>query len=116
MKEVKYNSRNFLNKKQGLAAIECDVDVGHYSIYSNVKISDCNRQVNLDFTAHTAKELGIKLAKLNLLIKELFEMEQFILKNKDVWIEQSKKQELENIAAKKKQKLFLDLALEELED
>jgi hypothetical protein len=67
----KYHSRKFLNKKNGMAAIEC---TGHVSIYSmdvDIAISDCSRKVNLDFYAHSPKEAKEKLDKLDLLLSEI---------------------------------------------
>jgi hypothetical protein len=108
MKDIKYYSRKFLNKKTGIAAIQCDADISNYSMYSSVSISDCNRQITLDFTAYNAKEFDVKLAKLGLIMSELFELEQFLLDHKCEWLEEMKKQELKKAAYEKKQKKDID--------
>lgn len=110
MKEITYHSRKFLNKKTGMAAIECDVSINEHSIYASSVISDCNRQVSLDFTAYNLKEFDIKLTKLGLLINELFEMEQFLLAHKFEWAEELRKGEQARRANKKKRRL--DVAIE----
>ena len=102
MKESTYHSRKFLNKKTGMAAIECDVSINDHSIYASSVISDCNRQVSLDFTAYNIKELDDRLTKLSLLIGELFKMEQFLLEHKVEWTEELKKREQARLANKKK--------------
>jgi len=107
MKEVKYHSRKFLNKKKGVAAIECDADFSDYSCYASATISDCNRQVSLDFTSYDAKEFDVKLRKLGLVINELFELEQFLIKHKYDWAEALKKKELERLASGKKKRVQL---------
>jgi hypothetical protein len=69
--KIKYHSRKFLNKKQGMAAIECTCNMSEYSIDLDIAISDCSRKVNLDFYAHSPKEAREKLIKLDLLLSEL---------------------------------------------
>jgi hypothetical protein len=107
MKDIKYHSRKFLNKKAGLAAIECDADFSDYSCYASATISDCNRQITLDFTSYNAKEIAIKITKLGLVINELFELEQFLLEHKYEWTENIKKKELERLANGKKNRVSL---------
>ena len=69
--KTKYHSRKFLNKKNGMAAIECTGDVSIYSMDVDIAISDCSRKVNLDFYAHSPKEAKEKLDKLDLLLSEI---------------------------------------------
>ena len=107
MKEIKYHSRKFLNKKTGMAAIECDADFSDYACYASAVISDCNRQVSLDFTSYNAKEFDVKLTKLGLVINELFQLEQFLLEHKYEWTENMKKKELERLASGKKNRITL---------
>jgi hypothetical protein len=74
MAKVNYNSRKFLNPKQGMAAIECNVEAGSYlreAVDANVSISDCNRQVQLDFSMYKKEDAKVKLAKINVIIEEL---------------------------------------------
>ena len=116
MKEITYHSRKFLNKKIGMAAIECDVSINDHSIYASSVISDCNRQVSLDFTAYNVKDLDAKLTKLGLLINELFEMEQFLLEHKFEWTEELKKGEQARRANKKKRRSApLNIGIDSLE-
>jgi len=112
MKEVKYHSRKFLNKKQGVAAIECDAELADYSCYASVTISDCSRRISLDFTSYDAKEFDDKHAKLVSIINELFELEQFLLEHKYDWTEALKKKALER-KAKKKQQALSQFSIEE---
>lgn len=107
MKEITYHSRKFLNKKTGMAAIECDVTINEHSIYASSVISDCNRQVSLDFTAYNIKDFNAKLTKLGLLINELFEMEQFLLEHKFEWTEELKKGEQARLANRKNRRSSL---------
>lgn len=66
-----YHSRKFLNKTNGLAAIEATVDItGHYKDVT-VTISDCSRMVSLDFGFRDRKGKREMQAKLNNLISEL---------------------------------------------
>jgi len=116
MKEITYHSRKFLNKKTGMAAIECDVTINEHSIYASSVISDCNRQVSLDFTAYNLKEFNVKLTKLGLLINELFEMEQFLLEHKFEWTEELNKREQARLANKKKRRSApLNVGIDSLE-
>jgi hypothetical protein len=74
MAKGNYNSRKFLNPKQGMAAIECSVEAGPYlrdAVDGHVTISDCNRQVQLDFSMYKKEDAKAKLAKINVLIEEL---------------------------------------------
>jgi hypothetical protein len=74
MAKVNYNSRKFLNPKQGMAAIECNVEAGSYlrdAVDGHVTISDCNRQVQLDFSMYKKEDAKAKLAKINVIIEEL---------------------------------------------
>jgi len=68
---MKYNSRKFLNKQTGLAAIQLSADVQSSWADITVNISDCNRQVSLDFCFRSVKGYKDQRAKLQLLINEL---------------------------------------------
>ena len=66
-----YYSRKFLNKNEGLAAIESSVDAQHPYKDVNIHISDCHRHVSLDFGFRDKKGKKEMLVKLGLLIAEL---------------------------------------------
>lgn len=86
-KELTHNSRKFLNKKIGLAAIETYIalDTFDSGVNASVDISDCNRKVSLDFYVYNYKENVVKekLNKLDLIINELTifrsKLEEFII-------------------------------------
>lgn len=83
MKEPKYPKfkdhtvvrRKFLNKKEGLGAIQTYVSLDSDSISASVELMDCNRKISLDFYFYeaTEKNLKEKLAKLDILINTLNE-------------------------------------------
>lgn len=76
-KELSYNSRKFLNKKSGLAAIEAYIDLDKFDggINASFDVADCNRKVSLEFYIYDYKDKSVneKLNKLDLLIAELLE-------------------------------------------
>jgi hypothetical protein len=65
------NSRKFLNKTEGLAAIETYISVDYNDICGHVDISDCNRKISLDFWAIDPTKATSRLQKLDLIISEL---------------------------------------------
>ena len=73
-----YHSRKFLNSKKGIAAIECSAEMESKWCNVGVKITDCNRMVNLDFDFNTIKDFKEKRAKLLILISELQELRMAI--------------------------------------
>jgi len=82
----KYNSRKFLNKNEGMAAIEVSASIEGWMFESQFKISDCNRQVCIDLGIYTAKDIKPKLDKLDLIINELTKLKVFMENNKDNYI------------------------------
>jgi hypothetical protein len=70
-KDFKRITRKFLNKKEGLAAIQTDFQSGSWSMGGDIIISDCNRNINLDFHVFDSKNFADKLEKIDILIKEL---------------------------------------------
>ena len=72
---MKYNSRSFLNKSTGLAAIEISVVTTSTYVDANLAISDCNKVVNIDLSSASKESFKNKLAKLNKLINELTSLE-----------------------------------------
>jgi hypothetical protein len=83
MAKIKYHSRKFLNKNQGIAAIETNVESYTLSsgIDATVTISDCSRQVSLDFSIYDKKDVSVKIDKLSLLINELTKLRDVIITN-----------------------------------
>lgn len=75
---MNYHSRKFLNSKKGMAAIECSADVLPHWSDINVKITDCNRSVSLDFDFNNMKTYKEKRVKLLLIINELQELRMAI--------------------------------------
>ena len=111
MKTVNKVTRKFLNKKEGLAAIECGIDVSNYCVNAGVSITDCNRKVSLDFCIYDAKEYDAKLAKLELVINELAEMYTTMAMYKEVWIADKAAREL---TRKKEAKRYTVSSLDDL--
>lgn len=76
-KTIKHlQSRKFLNSRQGLGAIECQVETTQYShndtmIDASVSIQDCNRSIHLEFGVYDKSDIAPKLTKINLMIEEL---------------------------------------------
>lgn len=95
MKSKKHNSRKFLNSKHGLAAIETSCDVSGWSMDTSVTISDCNRNITLDFSVYREKDYAEKAKKLALIINELVTVQEFMEANLDTFIEAKKKADLE---------------------
>jgi len=96
MKSKKYNSRKFLNNKHGIAAIEVTCDVNNWSIDTYVTLSDCSRNITLDFCVYNEKSYSEKSKKLCLIINELTAVLEFMEENKDSYFAARKAQELEN--------------------
>lgn len=72
---MKYNSRSFLNKSTGIAAIETTVDTSLTYVEANIALSDCNRTVNIDLSSSNKVAFKNKLDKLSKLINELTSLE-----------------------------------------
>lgn len=75
MNKVNYFKRGFLNRERGMAAFQCSVDAEypdkHPYVTADFTISDCNRQVSLDFSCYSDEECVDVLSKVNLLQMEL---------------------------------------------
>jgi hypothetical protein len=86
-----YYSRKFLNKKRGIASIEVvgevpsSRDLGErYFTDASVTISDCHRQVTLDFyldSKYSRKDIQSQLDKLDTLIGELTKFRTWLHEN-----------------------------------
>ncbi len=74
---MKFHNRGFLNKESGMAAFEYEVSIDedfhrdYPYVQGDFTLSDCNRQVSLDFCIHEDKDIEEKLEKIQLLIREL---------------------------------------------
>ena len=85
LQEIKYHKRKFLNKDDGLAAIETTITLERSDLSASIDISDCNRKVSLDFYVYNYKEKVVKekLDKLDLVINELItfrsKLKEFII-------------------------------------
>ncbi len=66
-----YRSRKFLNKKEGIDAIETKVSCTGNFLEATVTIADCYRRVELSFSSHSKAARKEMQGKLNLLINEL---------------------------------------------
>ncbi len=64
--------RGFLNDERGVAVFDCDLEIWHPTLSSiTFKITDCNRQVALDFS-YDGAEAKVKINnKIQRLIDEL---------------------------------------------
>jgi hypothetical protein len=74
----KYHSRKFLNKKEGMAAIEVTASYTEHHFDCDVAISDCSRRINLDLNMWSPKCIPAKMAKLDMLIEELNELRIYL--------------------------------------
>lgn len=116
MAKIKYYSRKFLNKAEGLAAIECSVSGLSFSagIDASINITDCNRPVYLDFSAYNVKDVDNRLAKLDLLISEISKVRDIISSNADSVKEEIAKEEKERKARRTKTALMTTVSEDEL--
>lgn len=112
----KYNSRKFLNKKSGLAAIECSVEKWGFGsgIDTSVQISDCNRSVNLDFSVFSLSELPVMYQKLTLLQEEIGKLHSYLTENYEAMATELKEAEAKRKGRKKKNKA-VQVDLDELQ-
>ena len=85
-KKSRYHSRKFLNKSEGMAAIEVTASLEHWMFESQVSISDCNRQVAIDLSFYAEKDIKSSLDKLDLMIDELVKLKEFLNNNKENYI------------------------------
>lgn len=85
MLKIKHHSRKFLNKSTGLAAIETNIDTTPWcgGVDGSVTITDCSRQINIDFSVYDVKDVDVKIAKLNLLVEEISAFRDVYLEHYD---------------------------------
>jgi len=87
--------------------VEASVEISAYSMGGSICISDCYRKVELDLHVYDKKSFKEKSDKLNLLIKELVLLKEFIDNNGDYYFE---------LKSKNKGKSLLAMMDEEDED
>jgi hypothetical protein len=116
MAKIKHYSRKFLNKAEGLAAIECSISGLSFSagFDASITITDCNRQVYLDFSAYNVKDVDNRLAKLDLLISEISKVRDIISNNADSIKEEIAKEEKERKVRRAKPALMQTVCDDEL--
>lgn len=84
VKERGYHKRTFLNERDGMAAIEASVRGNASSIDANICITDCHRQINLDFDGYDVEGIERALKKIRRLLAIVAEVEQqMVLRTKD---------------------------------
>jgi len=71
--------RTFLNKEVGIAAIEVVFDPATNYVSSHATISDCNRNITLDFCSSDKNTFKKNLYKISVLINELSSLETQLL-------------------------------------
>lgn len=77
---LKTYSRGFLNTDRGMAAFEADVEIWHPTLSSiTFKISDCNRQVSLDFSYDGQEAKDKIITKVQTLVDELNKLKEQLL-------------------------------------
>lgn len=78
----KYYTRDFLNEGRGFAAYELDMEIWHPTLTSvTFKISDCTRQISLDFSYDGQEAKDKIMAKLDKLIGALQNTKEQLLAN-----------------------------------
>lgn len=121
MTTKKIHSRKFLNKREGIAAIE--VRFGHeQSIWTGgwdagISINDCHRAINLDFCAYSERNVDDVINKANILIDEITKLRDAMLDNREDCInniKESTRKRKERI--KKRELKTFDEVLEDMND
>lgn len=117
MAKFKYNSRKFLNKKSGLAAIESSLESWEYGhgIDCTVAISDCHRSVSLDFGVYGLDDLAVKYQKLTLLQTEINKLHEYLTDNYDEIAADIKAKQEKAKAERKKRKSKVVSVVDELQ-
>ena len=121
MKKKTYDSRKFLNKDHGIAAIETHFDFDPSWRYSGgweayVSISDCSRSVRLEFGAYTEKDIDRTLNKISTLMVELEKLGNIMLEHREAAAELIKEAEKDRKQRAKERKAKQSKTLEEVLD
>lgn len=122
MKKKSYNSRKFLNKDSGLAAIETTFEFNPDWKYSggweaNVRINDCYRAITLELSCYNIKDIDKVLKKVETLLTEIEKLGNLMLEYREAAIEHIKAAEDERKKRKKERKVSSSLrdVLDDLE-
>jgi len=111
-KKIKpYHSRKFLNKKEGLGAIQITFEQWLYGggCDGTVSINDCYRTVNVGFSAHDEKSLKETYDKLAGFIDELLKFQDYLSQNYETFEESFKEAREERKTANKERLTFTQL-------
>lgn len=75
--------RKFLNKKEGMAAIEveCDADSRHGSVHIDISITDCSRKVTLEMGTPYKQNPKDVLYKYDVLLDSIKKAREFYVKH-----------------------------------
>lgn len=108
-KERNYlKARRFLNSSQGIAAIQCRVARTSYTgepkygyVDADISISDCHRNIMLDFSIHEKKDVAQRLAKIDQLIVDLVKFQTAFKQASADYIKQQEEAAAKKSATKK---------------
>ena len=121
LKKKLYKSRKFLNKDQGIAAIETYFNFdptwkfqGGWEAY--VSISDCSRSIRLEFGAYSNKDVDRTLDKIATLMVELEKLGNLMLEHREAAKELIKEATEERKQRIKERKAAKSKTLEEVID
>lgn len=89
----RYLRRGWLNRKAGLAAFEASIEAVDHYVSGQFTITDCNRQIALDFSVWFNTEdydaLDDRLAKIDTLTDELFKFRDKLIVAAE-WVEEER--------------------------
>lgn len=81
-KEKGYHKRVWLNESEGMAAIEARVRGNSQTIDANICITDCHRQINLDFDGYDQDGIERAIKKVRRLLAIVQDVEkQMVLRS-----------------------------------
>lgn len=85
MKDLKYYDRGFLNQDKGMASYEANVEANSYGVDASLLLSDCYRQITLDFSYYSDKQYSERLEKVDLLLQKIREMKDEMIESYDLY-------------------------------
>ena len=118
-KKIKpYQSRKFLNKKEGLGAIQITFEqwLYGYGCDGTISINDCYRTVSVDVSAHDEKSLKESYDKLAGFIDELLKFQDYLSENYEALEESFKKEREERKKEIKTKPLRFTQLVEDIKD
>lgn len=111
LKARSWEKRSFLNPRNGMAAIQANVSVykGSTSVDADVRLSDCNRNVSLDFSFDTwnnggEQDFRARMRKLDTILDTLHRVRDEMLIAYEVVKYNRKTHKELNAAAKRKER------------